>query len=1029
VASAYTILHNYQQELYTPNLKLIDTALQAKQQPLNANRQKLQTMRDQFTFLDVAKQEDQDHLEDRLRSTMMIVDKYSHLDLSSANLSNQLISTMTNVIDDDVTNSVISTKRYRAEEADWAKLQTDSPDKYSQANHEYARQASNAWLSDGKRGSMYRGGGGVIEYQDVEGKISKQIPEIAKSLNAEWKELADGTGYFRDVITRKRVDRGKLEQALDGLLNEKDRKQLQINAWAQYDQMPDEMLAERYNSFYAPAVNNISERISSTEDLLSSTKDPALRARYQASLDSDKEELASYQAGSYENIVSKYGREGAYNTLYTTQFKENYLSAYSKDEITDIATYDNDVKSRNHQLELDKFAEVKAENLRKNDRFLMSEANKLEAASLKAGGANAKPGDANYVAPLSGDFVPMVSNGSISAVDAIYETKKAAVEDVKNLFGITNDADLRGLKGLIDQGLVGNSEITFNGKTVKMEDARPILLAYQNNILNKSPLEKEAMDAYVDSRKASIDALRKLAQGEDTNFLPTNEVPRFNFMFVKDEKTGGMKRLNITNADKSNYYAQLLTKKQLTEEEEYTLGVYYSMHLLMDPNLTDDKKKQVFDELHTGQFSKLNNTDYKTFPNDIYAYNRMKTRVVDNRTRMNISHSGYDEMMKRGFFDRVPIVDSDPATYGQVRVDDGYRDIITEISNYYSKLPKVTGDELKKVEDKIKSLENILITDSGVLTSSKVYGTDKFLSDIDGWDARMTINGDKQDVVNPWDVINTGITLSNQVLESGYKDMNQEPSLREQKFSPSTSGYSKLATLAGLPADSKLPITLVRGWDPETNRPNDQVYWYYEKNGEKLGYYVEDGDLVNTTGRTSGLSAEDLRTQGIINFGSAMRTAYDASWGKNAPVLDLGNNTYSNEVQTTNYEQGSGDFALNSTNFMKLSNEASQFGKEFHSQIVQAYKGFQDGAYHFKLEAIQGAWYYTVNDGNGNRLGNPQYAGASELTEEEVNSLYGGSQYVVNEVMYNYLAEQINKARANYALSWEATQAAKATQQ
>lgn len=1026
MASAYSILHNYQQELYTPNLELINTALQAKQQTLNANRQKLQTMRDQFTFLDVAKQEDQDHLEDRLRSTMMIVDKYSHLDLSSENLSNQLISTMSNVIDEDITNAVMSTRRYRAEESEWAKLQSETPEKYSERNHASARQASNAWLSDGKRGSVYRGGGGIFEYQDVEGKLSKSIPEIAKSIGAEWKELADGTGYFRDVITHKTVERGKLEQALDGLLNEKDRKQLQINAWAQYDQMPDEMLAESYNNFYAPAINNISDKISSIEDLLSSTKDPAARARYQSTLDMYKEELESYQAGSYENIVSKYGREGAYNTLYMAQFKENYLSAYSKDEITDIATYDNDVKQRNHQLELDKFAETKAENIRKNDRWLISEANKAKSASNSA---DAKPGEDNYVGPITGDLVEMVSNGTISAVDAVYETKKATIENVKNLFGITNDADLRGLKGLIDQGLVGNSEITFNGKTVKMEDARPILLAYQNNILNKSPLEKEAMDAYVDSRKASIDALRKLAQGEDTNFLPTNEVPRFNFMFVKDEKTGGMKRLNITNADKSNYYAQLLTKKQLTEAEEYTLGVYYSMHLLMDPELTDDKKRQVFDELHSNQFSKLSNTDYKTFPNDIHAYNRMKTRAGSTSTGLHLSFAGYEQMKKNGVFERLPMITTNTTSTPRfISIPEGYVDIVTELDGYYSKLPKVSGDELKRVQDKIKSLENILITDQGVLTTSKFHNTDHFLSDIDGWDARMTIDGDKQDVTNPWDVINAGINLSNQVLESGYKDMNQEPSLREQKFSSTTSGYSKLATLAGLPADSKLPITLVRVWDPETNRPTDQVTWYYEKNGVKIGPGAP-ANASNTAKALQPFSAEDLRTQGIINFGSAMRTAYDASWGKNAPVLDLGNNNYSDEVKTTNYEQGSGDFALNSTNFMKLSNEASQFGKEFHSQIVQAYKGFQEGAYHFKLEAIQGAWYYTVNDGSGNRLGSPQYAGASELTEEEVNSLYGGSQYVVNEVMYNYLAEQINKARANYALSWEATQAAKATQQ
>ena len=60
--------------------------------------------------------------------------------------------------------------------------------------------------------------------------LQKEIPEIAKNIKAEWVELAGGGGYFRNVVTKERVSRGELESAMDGLLNEQDRRQLHINA-------------------------------------------------------------------------------------------------------------------------------------------------------------------------------------------------------------------------------------------------------------------------------------------------------------------------------------------------------------------------------------------------------------------------------------------------------------------------------------------------------------------------------------------------------------------------------------------------------------------------------------------------------------------------------------------------------------------------------------------------------------------------------------------------------------------------------
>ena len=74
-----------------------------------------------------------------------------------------------------------------------------------------------------------------------------------------------------------------------------------------------------------------------------------------------------------------------------------------------------------------------------------------------------------------------------------------------------------------------------------------------------------------------------------------------------------MERFEI-NRENVNPYAYLLGKKNLTEEEEYTLGVYHKMHLLMDPELANDQKEVLLKDLQTNDFSKLNNEDYNSFP-------------------------------------------------------------------------------------------------------------------------------------------------------------------------------------------------------------------------------------------------------------------------------------------------------------------------------------------------------------------------------------------------------------------------------
>ena len=143
---------------------------------------------------------------------------------------------------------------------------------------------------------------------------------------------------------------------MDGLLNEQDRRQLQINAWGTYDGMNDQQLEAVYTNHFSPKVTQLENEIASLERTVDATKDPALKKQREGLLGFYREQLEAYEANSYQNVVENYGREAAYSTLYDNQFRSNYLDTYSyTDRITKIATYDNDVQQRNYEFKLEEF--------------------------------------------------------------------------------------------------------------------------------------------------------------------------------------------------------------------------------------------------------------------------------------------------------------------------------------------------------------------------------------------------------------------------------------------------------------------------------------------------------------------------------------------------------------------------------------------------------------------------------------------------------------------------------------------------
>lgn len=1011
MASAYSELHNYEQELYSPNLELMSTALQFKQGTYNANKAKLQTLWDQFSFLDVAKGQDQEYLEGRLQATKTIMDKYSMLDLSSNNLTNQLISNMGQVVDDNVTNAVISTRMYRSEQAAWNKLKQESPDKYSEINHAYASQAPNAWLNDGNVGSRYNGGGGVIEYTDVQGKLSEKIPEIAKSIKAEWVELAQGGGYFRDQVTKERVSRDKLEAAMDGLLNEQDKRQLQINAWGTYDQMDDQQLEAVYTNHFAPKVDQIQNEIVSLERTIQSTKDPEMKQYREGLLDFYKTQLEAYEANSFENIVNNYGREAAYNTLYDNQFRSTYLDTYSyMDRITKIATYDNDVKQRNYEYKLDHL-----QLLKDKEAFdQMIDVEKLELERKKAensgGSSTARPGEHGYVAPLVTREVPIgYEDVDISMIEQHQKKNQEVVGQMSELFGVESPDDLKKLSKIFNEGFAGKKTISFNGKEIDVSENLDLLLEYQNRILTTSPIEQAAMDQYNEIVDKSLSTLRKVTQGVDPDWVAGDSVPAFQFYFKKNEE-GVMEKIPLERKG-VNPYAYLLGKENLTEEEQFTLGVYHKMHLLMDPTLKGFEKEMVFEELQTNQLAKVTPESYNSLPSDISSYERLGQYGKNPSPHMGNMWANKDAlklMTEDGFFTRQNIVTKN--NEGVVNAPSNYGKTYRDLENAYIEYGNASTESSKtQARDKIQKLEYQLTMDQNLISqrSPSSAGEDFYLSDITDRDSEYyDKNGKEVSLDSPADLLKNGMTLYSNTLEQVYKEQEMAPSLYAQVFNEGTSGYDNLTSLIGLPSTNKAPIKLTRVWDSESNQPTEEVSW---ETSIKV-----DGDWAKISSEDDGrerLTATQLGENGIIEYGVVSRVNYNATWGENAPVLDLGNNEYDQNIKEDNSLRLNMPFNPQDTkNLFDFSEEVG--GTEFRKKLYQQFDAFQNGHYEFKMEAIDGVWQMSMYDGFGNRVYNryvDENDPTSEYTNQEVKTIFQDGQYHVQLTMYNYLYNQISE--------------------
>lgn len=595
MANAYSILHNYDTPVFTPNYQLIGTAMQYKQKKIDANRQRLQTMYDTLGVADVAKDQDKEYINNRLEAARSVVNKYAHMDLSSRNLTNQLISKFSDVVDDNVKNAVLSTRIYRSEQKEWEELKKKNPEKYAEHNHMYATQGARSWLNDGNVGSLYNGGGGVIEFTDLSSKIMDNLPELQKALKAEWVQTGPKQGYFRSLDTLEEVSRGKMQQALGFLFNEKDRQQMSINAWAQYDRAPNEVLKAEYDGYFQANLNNLDERINAVDSAIERAKTSTEKEEYRKLKSELQKERKDYSNNTFESMVNTYGRKGVYNKLYNKKFYNSILDTYSYGpRLIERKVDEVDKENKYYQLKLN--ADRRAEEKAQFDREMDIAKYELDVAKAKKDGV-AVPGEEGESILVGPDITIDTPKARGNELDSQFEKIDAITGDMVEILkdnGLTEaDISSQDLANSI-QNFASTGYLKVNGKKIIVpEEDKQKVLDYYNNVVKENPAIKAANATIGDmmgNMKKLVGSLTLLSSDWD----PETSMPNFNFV-IKDGKV--VKTSSEQHVAKDllqqfmNPYSDGAEAKPISPDQSKTLDLYMGLWYMNDPKLDKSERR------------------------------------------------------------------------------------------------------------------------------------------------------------------------------------------------------------------------------------------------------------------------------------------------------------------------------------------------------------------------------------------------------------------------------------------------------
>jgi hypothetical protein len=990
MASSYSPQISYEGfQKYTPNFQLITTALQYKQGKLDANRQKLQAVRDQFGMLDVAKDADEKYLDERLQQVTDITNQYANGDLSSDALTNSLISNVGQVLDKNVKNAVLSTKILRGEQSEWAKHREKADGKYNDNNYAYAMRRANAWMNDNTVGTTYGGGGGFIEYVDVQDKILKALPEIQKQATFETKRRVDDGTIFGSIVTEKSIDRGKMDSALSMILDDKARQQLQINAWAQYDNLPDEAVRQQYEDFTQAQLDSTDSSLKQYQDRLELATDPEEISQLKYAIESHKARRDSIESVDFDAV----GKQNAYTTMYMDKFKNDYLDAFSYAPVVTDIKVDESTKASlefeemvRHNLKTEEIAEMKALSSSKGNKAVASTSGVVTDMTLVDQGE--KNGGNEY------------SESDVSGLMSAQMSEREAINGLNSVLKSSLNPDdyvevAKNMKDLAGKASRGES-ITIKGQTISVKDNLKTLLKFQNQVLNINPERKAIRKDLRNSVDQIIFQLSKSAASSNAD-LDIQELPKYQWKLVKGAD-GRLIKAPLKNPDK-NYYATLLYKKgngkqALSEEEEATLKAYTSMHLISDPDIKDlgrAEKTELFKTLRDDILKNMSFKEFSKIASNVDEVMNVSKASLENgggilrKTDLLISQNPWFQNKVKGLLKNSTVVTLN--TQNQ----------INELGDMYKRLSYARPSEKDILKSKIKSLESKIERTSSFVEPRYTDGEDTYLSEIEDTDLDYyskklgrEVNISTAGGAGIAGLINTNLQQIKSRSEAIRGSYNLA-SVKDMVISKDSNVYGGLSSLAfqkGLITGDYTGPIVVRPTLDKGQKLSDSV--------DLVVNQKVDGQIKQVPTK---VSRKELAALGV-EFEDMNRTEYSANFGKDAAKISLGN---TNGKGSTFWENA--DATLNEAQKLNVAPE-----------VKNIMANFKNNKYNFKVEVLDNGVYNNCVY-LGGQLVYSEPTSIGEFNYDDVEQVYQNSDEFAGIIMNNYLSDEIKQLSLSNKLS------------
>ena len=1001
MASAYSVLHNYDQPTYSPDFEFINAALSYKQQKFDTHKMKLQNMADQFAMLQVARGVDQEYIDNRLNEVIRTTNSAMQgMDLSDDNFFSSLSANVSQVLDENVKGAVLSTKQIQAEDKMMDDLRKNDKDgKYSQLNHQYALAKSDRsrYLGSKELGDKYKGGFNYTEYRDVSKKILDNLPKLADHLKEPIKKFIS-EGAFRGIDTYEQVDQQKIREAMSIILDQKDLAQLNVNSWGTYGSMSDEQFRSEFESYINPRVQRVEEDIQTLETYLQKNLSKEEKEATQRAIDDKRVYLDEMLVNNdYDNLVQSNGREAIEQKLYKGQFFDTVASTYGygprfiKREIDEVHARGVELAEKQRQFDLNYELKVQEYNLKK--------AKSDAELGLTDGTGNQGRTTTGY-----GEITPEGEKKSKFEIfedqtESAYNTMKGLI---RNRLGYNLESqDFQELSEAIKL-----HEIPESGQyTVKLKSGKKVtfdaqadfdtLSSFVKNFVEDSPNKLAFYDGAKSIIKGVQNDLKKMVAGGNTEVY--GHIPSFYFRVVDK----GQGDFQVESLKDKGYFSYLLQKsakgKKLTPAEEKSFELY-TAYTLASGNES------------TGSNAEANRKALYAYARD-KALRGVKTNGLiptldelnpEKRSRTEINFNFKSEKARELYDATAPLLEkSIKSGITDLTRNSGYNtarvipkgdigNTIKRVDELYDLRAKrsLTPQETQELKTKIEKLREA--TQPKVVTSSADLGDLGFL------DSRFRSQKGASVSFGDYESrLDTKFKAYNESIEKTLDETMKEKRVEEITLTPESPEYKKLLPLLGsaieVGANFKQPIVIRRGGENQ-----EQVLIGTVKKG-KGGEYKLQGSAF----------PQEILTKAGVNFGPNEEATYNAKHGEYARNLSLGNNLLSNEQRVLYGSQGLLPLSTN-----KPETILRVMGVEKDNPISQPFeqliRDYQNGNIDFKVEAINGTYYHTARSKRNNELITVSSPLGPEIYKSEEREVLRNAIMKNENLLYNYIEQEIS---------------------